>query len=273
MEAISFTKMVASGNDFIIIDNRLENITKHGYSLSDMARKLCERKISVGADGMLVIEDSKKADFKMRIFNPDGSEVDMCGNGSRCAALYFMENSMASKDMRIETDAGIIDAEAIGLKVKLRLTDPKSVKLNRKIKIGGKVYKVHSINTGVPHVVTFLNNIDKINVENIGSKLRFHRMFKPKGTNADFVKVINSKEIKVRTYERGVEAETYACGTGAAASAIISNLVFGLKPHIDVITKSGEVLRVYFDTAKKKIKDTYLEGEARVVYKGGISYV
>ena len=270
---LRFTKMVASGNDFIVIDNRATNRSPWSDSLSGVAKRLCERRLSVGADGMLVIEDSKRADFRMRIFNPDGSEVDMCGNGSRCAALYAAENAIASKKMKIETGAGIIDAEVTGLKVKIKLTDPKAVKLNRKITIGKKVYRVHSINTGVPHAVAFLDNIDKIDVEALGSKFRFHRSFKPKGTNADFVKVVNLKEIKVRTYERGVEAETYACGTGATASAIIANMIFGLRPHIDVITKSGEILRIYFNVFKNKVKDIYLEGEAKVVCKGGMIYV
>ncbi|MEE8360346.1 MAG: diaminopimelate epimerase [Candidatus Omnitrophota bacterium] len=280
---LRFTKMVASGNDFIVIDNRAAKRSAWSDSLPGVAKRLCERRLSVGADGVLVIEDSKRADFRMRIFNPDGSEVDMCGNGSRCAALYAVENNIVSKDMnlalarkgwlKIETGAGIIDAEVTGLKVKIRLTDPKAVKLNRKITIGKKVYKVHSINTGVPHAVVFLDNIDKVDVEALGSKLRFHKAFKPKGTNVDFVKIVNLKEIKVRTYERGVEAETYACGTGASASAIIANLIFGLRPHIDVITRSGEVLRVYFNVVKNKVKDIYLEGEANVVCKGGMTYV
>ncbi len=273
MEGLRFTKMVASGNDFIVVDARVAGLWSHGYSLPELAKRLCERKRSIGADGLLIIEDSKGADIKMRIFNPDGSEVDMCGNGSRCVALYAVENSLAHKDMKIETGAGMIDAEVVGLRVKLRLTDPKDVKLNKRLKIGKKVYSIHSINTGVPHVVTFQDNLDKVNVAGIGSKLRYHDTFKPEGTNADFVSVMNPKEIRVRTYERGVEAETYACGTGAVASAIVSSLVHGLGPHIDVHTASGEVLRVYFETSRKKIRDVYLEGEASVVYKGGMTHV
>ena len=273
MEGLHFTKMVASGNDFVVIDNRNHKLSDYGHSLSDIAKKLCGRRLSVGADGLLLIEDSKKADLKMRIFNPDGSEVDMCGNGSRSVALYAVESGIAPKDMRIETGAGIIDAEVIGLNVKVRLTDPKDLSLNKRLKIGKKVHKVHFINTGVPHVVSFLKDIDKLNVGSIGSKIRYHKSFKPEGTNADFVKVLNPKEIKIRTYERGVERETYACGTGAAASAIASGLVYGFKPHIDVTTKSGEVLRVYFDIKGRRINNVYLEGEAKVVYKGRIGYV
>ncbi len=273
MREAAFTKMVASGNDFILLDNRVKIHSAKGESLSDLAKKLCERKSYIGADGLLVIEESKKADIRMRIFNPDGSEVDMCGNGARCAALYAVENSIAPKEMRIETGAGILDAEVVGLRVKIKLTRPKDIKLNRKLRVGGRTYSVHSINTGVPHAVVFCKGLDKTNIEALGSGLRYHKAFKPKGINADFVTIVNKKEIRVRTYERGVEAETLACGTGAAASAIIASLIFGLKPHIDVITKSQEILRVYFDLAKNRVKNAYLEGEARVVYKGGVSYV
>jgi len=222
---------------------------------------------------MLFIETSEKADFRMRIFNPDGSEVDMCGNGSRCAALYAVENNIAKRQMKIETRAGIIEAEVTGLRVKIKMTDPKNIRLNRSIKIGQRTYKAHSLNTGVPHVVIFSDRVDDVDVQGIGSKIRFHRMFKPQGTNANFVKILNMKKIKVRTYERGVEGETSACGTGSAASAVISNLIFGLKPHIDVVTSGGEILRVYFDTKNKRVENLYLEGEAKVVFHGGLNYV
>lgn len=273
MKEVQFYKMVASGNDFIVIDNRGSKFTEAGHSLSEVAGILSERKLSVGADGMLIIEDSKKADFKMRIFNPDGSEVEMCGNGSRCAALYGVERGIAEKDMKIETLAGILEANVVGLKVKLKLTDPLNARLNKSLKIGKKIYKIHSINTGVPHAVIFSENIQKINVERLGREIRHHKSFEPEGTNADFVKIIGPNEISVRTYERGVEAETYACGTGAVASALISSLFHGLKSHIDVNTKSKEILRVYFNIKGKKIKDVYLEGEAKMVYTGRIDYV
>lgn len=273
MEGTQFAKMAASGNDFVVIDNRNSVLNESGYTLPKIAQILCERKMSIGADGMLLIENSKKSDFKMRIFNPDGSEVNMCGNGSRCIALYAVEEGITGKDMNIETGAGIIDAEVVGLRVKVKLTNPKNIKLNKSLKIGKKSSRIHFINTGVPHAVSFVNKLDKLNVHGIGSKIRYHRSFKPKGTNADFVKVLSPKEIALRTYERGVEAETYACGTGAAASAIIANLIYGYESHIDVHTKSREVLRIYFSKAKKAIKDVYLEGEAKVIYRGRIGHV
>jgi diaminopimelate epimerase len=272
-DELHFTKMVASGNDFIVIDNRLPGGATRGRPLSGLAKSLCGRAHGVGADGLLAIEPSKKADFKMRIFNSDGSEADMCGNGARCAALYAVENNIAPKNMKIDTRAGVISAEVTGLRVKIRLTDPRDISLDRKIKIGRRVYRLHSINTGVPHAVIFAKRVDKINVNSIGPRIRFHRVFKPAGTNVDFVEIVNMKEIKVRTYERGVEAETAACGTGSAASAVIASLISGLSPHIDAVTSGGEVLRVYFEEKNGKIRNLYLEGEAKMVFHGRTIYV
>jgi len=249
-------------------------VLKHsGYTLPELAEKFCKRRFSVGSDGILLIEESNKGDFKMRILNPDGSEVDMCGNGSRCVALYAVENGIAGKTMEIETRAGVIRAEVVGLSVKLALTNPKDLKLDLSLTIGKKRHKIHSINTGVPHVVSFVKNLEKVNVARLGSKIRHHREFGPEGANVDFVKVKGPREIVIRTYERGVEGETYACGTGAAASAVISGLIHGMAPHVDVHTVSGETLRVYFDIKGNGIRNVYLEGEARVIYKGVLSHV
>ena len=273
MGYINFTKMVASGNDFVVIDNRSGILEKLSIARRDIALRICCRRKSVGADGLLLIENSKKSDFKMRIFNPDGSEVSMCGNGSRCAALYAVENKITGKTAKIKTAAGELEAEVIGLAVKVKMTNPKDMKLNLDLSLGGKKIKSHLINTGVPHVVSFVKNLGKLDVDGMGRKIRRHKKFSPKGTNADFVKIVNSKTIKIRTYERGVEAETLACGTGAAASAIIAGVVKGLKPHIDVITKSGEMLRIYFEFKKNKTVNVYLEGEAMTVYSGRFNYV
>ncbi len=273
MADLTFTKMTASGNDFVVIDNRKKILSKLSFDTKDLAVELCERRQSVGADGLLLIEESKKADFKMRIFNPDGSEVSMCGNGSRCVALYAVEKRISGKELKIETAAGILKAEVIGLGVKIKLTDPKGIKPDFDLKLGGKKIKAGSINTGVPHVVIIVKNADKANVEGLGAKIRYHKKFKPQGTNVDFVEIVDSKNIKVRTYERGVEAETLACGTGVAASAIIAALTKHLVPHIDCLTKSGEILRVYFEINKNKIKNVYLEGEARTLYEGRLTYV
>lgn len=267
---IKFTKAVATGNDFIIVDNRLSAV---GYRLPELASRLCSRKYSIGADGLLVIEGSKRSDFKMRIFNPDGSEAEMCGNGSRCVALYAVSKKIARPEMTIETIAGILNAAVKGDLVKVRLTEPKNIKWNFCLTIEKCPYKLSFIDTGVPHVVHFADELDKIDVKNLGSHIRNHGEFSPDGTNADFVKIIDKKNISIRTYERGVEDETLACGTGAVASAIIAAETEKMGSPITVETRSGERLKVYFDIVDGNFKNVYLEGKAKLVYEGVIDDV
>jgi len=265
MSTVRFTKAVATGNDFIIIDNRS---AKLGGSLSRLAKKICERKWSVGSDGLLVIEASKKTDFRMRIFNPDGSEAEMCGNGSRCIALYARTKRIAKDEMTIETVAGILKAKVKKDIVKVKLPDPTDIRWNFCLTIHNCPYKLNFVKAGVPHVVHFVEDLDKVDVKNVGASIRFHKEFSPAGTNADFVKVIGANEIKVRTYERGVEDETLACGTGAVASAIISAESEKLKSPITVETQSGEKLKVYFELIEGDFRNVYLEGKAKLVCDG-----
>lgn len=262
---MKFTKAVATGNDFIIIENR---VSAPGKYLSGLAKKLCDRKTGVGADGLLVIEKSGRADLKMRIFNPDGSEAGMCGNGSRCIALYALRNKIAKAVMTIDTQAGILEAEVRGDIVKVRLTNPKEIKWNLCLMINKCPYKVSFVNTGVPHVVHFVDDLEKIDIKNLGSHIRHHGEFSPEGANADFVKVVDKHNIKIRTYERGVEDETLACGTGAVASAIISAETEKMASPVTVETRSGEKIKVYFELAEGNFKNVYLEGRAKLVYEG-----
>jgi len=271
MAKITFTKVVGSGNDFIIFDNRDRKIEKDISDFSAFAKEVCARRISIGADGVLILENSKKADFKMRIFNPDGSEVTMCGNGARCSALFAYKKGWCKDKLKIETGAGILEAFVSTNRVKLRMTEPAKIQIDKDLGISNTIFKAHIINSGVPHAVHFLQEekeLDFYPVKQIGEKIRYHKFFEPEGTNVNFVKVLSSNKIKLRTYERGVEDETLACGTGAVASAIISHLVNGTEQPVDVLTKSEDILRVYFSDVNKKIKDVYLEGPARVVYEG-----
>ena len=267
MSEIQFTKMVASGNDFVVLDAaRLKTKVK---SFNTLAKEACDRKLGIGADGLLILEKSKKADFAMRIFNPDGSEPTMCGNGARCAALFFKTGKL----IKFETKAGILEAQVTKNMVKLKMTEPKDLWPNIDLSIGTQFYKVHYINTGVPHTVFFVGNVDTINVKEVGKQIRFHKHFHPEGTNANFAQASGANTIKVRTYERGVEDETLACGTGSVASALVSfYLKLTKKSPVSVETKSGEILKVYFDYAEKSAKDKFtnvwLEGAARVVFKG-----
>ena len=261
--------MQATGNDFVVVDKIAQSSKLKAQSLSKLAKELCNRRFGIGADGLLLLEKSKKCDFKMRIFNPDGSEPEMCGNGLRCVAVFAHKNKIAPAKMSVETKAGILNAEVKGKGVKINMTPPTSVKPGLDVSVDGKNYQIHYVDTGVPHLVYYVDGLDDADVYNLGRKLRYHGLFKPKGANVNFVKTQSKDSIKIRTYERGVEGETLACGTGAVASAIISSLIKSLKPPVRVQTKGG-LLKVYFDKIDNKFRDVFLEGEAHVVFEGKI---
>lgn len=265
---IEFFKLSGSGNDFILIDNRDQSLAV-GNTV-DFVKTVCQRRISVGADGLIIIESSGQADFKWRFFNADGSEVDMCGNGGRCAARYAFIKGITKNKLSFETEAGIIDAEVTGDIVKLRLTDPHSLAIDYPIAIDGQPFKVSSINTGVPHVVHFTDDLESIDVLQVGRKIRYHEHYQPAGANADFVKVIDGSTLSLRTYERGVEDETLACGTGAVASALISASLGLVESPVDVQVKSGEALKIHFSRTKRGFEKIYLEGKVKVVYQGAL---
>ncbi|MGC9031755.1 MAG: diaminopimelate epimerase [Minisyncoccia bacterium] len=259
---MEFLKIVGSGNDFVIIDNR-KKLIKNGSSL---AIKLCNRKFGIGADGLLLLENSKKADFKMRIFNRDGSEAEMCGNGLRCILRFISENSISKKkNLKIETKAGVLDGIIKNKIVKVRMNIIGKPKLNIQIPVEKSRITGNFINTGVPHTVIFVDNVDKINLEKIGPQIRYSKVFGENGTNVDWVEIVKEGIIKIRTYERGVEGETLSCGTGAVASAVITSIVKRFKSPITIIPKSKELLKVYFDKNFNKI---YLEGKTFYTFKG-----
>ena len=263
---ISFYKMSGSGNDFIIIDNR--DLSLNVGNLSTFARRVCARKISVGADGLLLIEPSASVDFKWQFFNSDGSMGEMCGNGSRCVARYAYLRGVAGAKMSFETIAGIITAEVHGDVVKVRLTDPSPLKIGQQILLDGREALLDCIDTGVPHAVSFVDHLETCAVFDTGRKIRRHEFFQPKGTNSNFACVLDRHKMKVRTYERGVEDETLACGTGVVASALAAagrNLV---DSPVDVTVQSGETLRVYFTRRDHRFEGIYLEGKVKIVYQG-----
>jgi diaminopimelate epimerase len=276
MKAVPFTKMQGSGNDFVVMDARCGKPVSCGASF---VASLCDRVYGIGADGLLWLERSKKADARMRIFNADGSEAEMCGNGARCAA-YFLggrkTGGKARKKLTLETKAGIIAAEITKERVKIRLTDPVDLKFDLHVSVGGKDYEVDYLNTGVPHAVVAVDDLEHAPVKEIGRQIRHHEAFHPAGTNVDFIKILDKDHVAVRTYERGVEDETLACGTGSVASGIMAvlNTCGGCGKNPDeghkvfVKTRSGETLIVYFKASKKKITDVWLEGWARMVFKG-----
>ncbi len=267
---INFVKLVGAGNDFVFIDNRICRITSLAQ-LKDLARKMCERKLGVGADGLLVLEKSGIADSKMRIFNADGSEAQMCGNGARCFAYYLSGGKQPGKllSLAMETKAGIVKAHVNGDNVKINITQPKSLKLGVPLKVSGRDIKVDFVNTGVPHTVIFVEGLDKIDVKSLGREIRYHRFFAPAGTNVNFVEIMGPDSIKIRTYERGVEDETLACGTGATAAALIAGYkIFEQANKFNVCTAGGEILKIYFTRVGKTFKDVWLEGRAKLIYRG-----
>jgi len=264
---LPFTKMEGSGNDFIIVDNRL-SLLQNGR---EFALKFCPRKKGIGADGVLILKESSKADFKVQIFNSDGSEAEMCGNGARCIAHFAYLKGITGRRGSFETLAGIISYEIQNEnRVKVKMSDPHSISLNIALSLGKESLRGHYLNTGVPHFVLFVPKIEEAPLEDLAPRIRYHSKFKPAGTNVDFVEV-GKNILRMRTYERGVEGETLACGTGAVASAIISNLIYSLDSPIKVRTRGGE-LSVYFEKAgKEKFANVFLEGEAEVVYEGKIT--
>jgi len=266
MKLIPFTKMSAAGNDFIIIDNR-QNILD-AKKAKECAQNICRRKLSVGADGLILIEDSKKADFKWRFFNADGSEAEMCGNGGRCIARLAHLKGIASRQLTFETLAGIIKAEVLEESIKLQLPLPCNLTSDLKLQLEGKSIIVNSIIVGVPHAVTFVDDLKNYQVVELGRMIRFSEHFKPAGTNVNFVSIKNGSAIAIRTYERGVEDETLACGTGAVASALITNEKKGIKSPVSVLTQGGETLTVHFTKEDKTLKEVFLEGTANFIYEG-----
>jgi diaminopimelate epimerase len=264
---IPFTKMSGSGNDFIVIDNRGATVTDD--MLPQFVERVCRRKLSAGADGLILVEDSKAADFKWRFFNSDGSVAEMCGNGARCVARFaFLNGISKGSQMAFETIAGVIHAQVFAEQVRIRMTDPQELTLNATLELDDRKLFYSSVNTGVPHVVLSVDDIESADVVGVGRAIRHHSKFAPAGTNVNFMAFHEKGVWAVRTYERGVEDETLACGTGIVASALILAEQKGLVAPLTLITRSGGHLKVYYSKDSGRLSDIYLEGDARVIYEG-----
>jgi diaminopimelate epimerase len=266
MKKIPFYKMSGSGNDFILIDNR-DGIVDDHY-LKQLVVGACRRKMSVGADGLLLVEKSTRADFKWRFYNADGSRAEMCGNGARCAGRFAFITGIAGPKLSFETDVGLVTAEITGNQVKIGMTDPADLRENGTLLVEGATFPYDFINTGVPHVVITTDDIESIDVFESGRAIRQHEVFSPAGTNVNFVETVGNNTIAVRTYERGVENETLACGTGCVAASLMMCLKHQWPSPVDVRTRSGVMLRVYFTFGNGVFTQIYLEGDARVIYHG-----
>ena len=264
---LNFTKMNGAGNDFVLIDNRSGDVHLNRHQIV----QICDRHRGVGADGILLLEKaSNQADFRMRYFNSDGGEAEMCGNGARCFARFANKIASAKGKISFETPAGVIAAELNGDLVTLQMTDPTDLRLNVTLRVGDKSTSVHFINSGVPHVVIPLERIDDVDVRREGAAIRHHQMFSPKGANVNFIEKRGAKQIAIRTYERGVESETLACGTGVVASALIFAATENTDGPIGVLVRGGNELKVGFDKIDNHFRNVTLTGPADFAFEGTI---
>jgi diaminopimelate epimerase len=267
--AVQFTKMSGSGNDFIIIDNRVPVMDDD--KKRDFVRRVCDRRMSIGADGVIFVENSEKADIKWDFYNDDGSTPDMCGNGGRCVARYAVEKKIAPAELTLETLAGIIGAKVDAANVRIKLTSPENLQQDIAVTLNGAQYQIDCLNTGVPHAIIYSDNIEDVNVKEAGHGIRFHKAFAPAGTNVNFVQKVGDRALKIRTYERGVEDETLACGTGVVASALLSCYKNLVQPPVEVETRGGDILKVDFELPNGEgglVADVYLEGPTRIAFEG-----
>lgn len=265
---LDFVKMNGAGNDFILIDNRAGQIAL----TPGQVVRLCHRQRGVGADGLflLVPNTSGKADWSWAFYNSDGSTADMCGNGARCFARFVQSVTGAKDQTSFETGAGVISATFQGARVTVNLTPPRDLRLEELVPVAGAKLMVHSLNTGVPHAVLFVPDADQAMVQQLGAEIRRHDHFKPRGTNVNFVQVLGPNRIRVRTYERGVEGETLACGTGVTASALVSARVQGFTSPVKVQVQGGDILEVSWSEAGGGFSDVKLNGPAEFAFKGTI---
>jgi diaminopimelate epimerase len=265
MLGIDFWKMQGSGNDFILIDNRDGKIRDE--KLGELVTGICRRRESVGADGVIFVKRSERFDFAWRFFNADGGEAEMCGNGGRCVARFAYLTGIAGDRMSFETLAGPVAAEVRGRLVKVRMPKPKNLKLDIGLQPVEGWKSVDFIDTGVPHVVVMREGLNKAPVAAEGRRIRYHKRFAPAGTNADFMWPAGSNSLEIRTYERGVENETLACGTGAIASSLIAAARGIVDSPVKVRTSGGEELTVHFSRKGEVYDEVWLEGNTAVIYR------
>lgn len=267
----SFAKYVGCGNDFAIFDNR-----KKYFPISiDLIRHLCNRHYGIGADGILLLEDSTLADYRMRIFNSDGSEAEMCGNGLRCFVqwLHAVDTNKNRKNYQIEVMQEVLEGEIItNQSVRISVKVTKEIHWNLPLDIDEKTIRIHLIDTGVPHTVIFSDRVDDIAIEEIGPKIRNHSQLQPQGANVTFVEKKAPNQLKIRTFERGVEGETLACGTGAVAAALVVGHLLNLSGPIEVETRSKEILEIDFDLTKNVFSKITLTGSTYRTFDGEVRF-
>lgn len=267
---IGFTKMNGAGNDFVLIDNRSRKLKLSRQQVVQM----CDRHRGIGADGviLLVPSVSGKADWAWEFYNSDGSIGEMCGNGARCFARFVQKLTGLDRAFTFDTEAGIIKARFQGEHVTVNLTRPENLRLGEQVALASGQQTIHSLNTGVPHAVLFVPDADAAMVLQLGPEIRRHPHYAPKGTNVNFVQVLGPGRIRVRTFERGVEGETLACGTGVTASALIASRMHTFGSPVKVQVQGGDELDVSFTEKDGGFEDVCLTGPADFVFEGVIEH-
>jgi diaminopimelate epimerase len=260
--------MHGAGNDFILFDDREETFPcSNGPRIEEIATP----KYGVGAEGVILIQPSETADFRMRFFNPDGNEVEMCGNGARCVARLAHELGIAPKTMTFDTVAGVIGATMItDDQVRLDMTPPEGLVLNRTLQVKDDDLPYHFVNSGVPHVVMEMESVDDVDLATLGPAVRYHEAYAPAGTNLNLFQVLGPRQLKVRTYERGVEAETLACGTGIVAAGLVAGSLGRVSTPVTVTSASGDQLEVNYVQGEHGPEQVTLTGPAVHVFNGSI---
>lgn len=267
MPTVRFTKMNGAGNDFVMLDNRMGNLRLDRAIIT----QLCDRHRGVGADGVLVLErPANGADFRMRYYNADGGEAEMCGNGARCFARFADRIAGPLEKLSFETPAGVIAAALKGETVTLQLSNPRDLELGGRISAGGREINYHYVESGVPHVVVPVPAIENVNVRELGSAIRHDPRFAPRGTNVNFLERRGPRAIAIRTYERGVEDETLACGTGVVASALIFSATENADGPISVRVRGGDELKVGFQRDEEGFTNVTLTGPADFAFEGTV---
>lgn len=265
---IEFVKMNGAGNDFILVDNRAQDLTL----TRERVRRLCDRHFGVGADGLMTLEPAKTegSDWAWGFFNSDGSDAEMCGNGARCFAQFVADITGSRGEISWDTLAGRIRAQPRGAAQRIQLTDPEGLETGIALSTAFGAREVGFVNTGVPHAVVFVEDADEAVIQQEGRAIRFHERFQPAGTNVNFVQVSGERQLRVRTYERGVEGETLACGTGVTASALVAAARAQWDSPVSVVVKSGDTLQVEFDRQGPGFANIFLTGPATTVFRGTI---
>lgn len=257
----SFSKYTGCGNDFILIDNR--SLFFPSDNRPSVVQKLCHRHLGIGADGVILLENSSKANYRMRIYNSDGTEAEMCGNGIRCL-MQFINALTSTTHAHIETMERLIYAEKDGCDIRVEMGLPTDMRWN----VNADGFQGHFLNTGVPHFVIFVDDVEGIDLEKAGRALRWHSAFTPKGTNVNFATLLPSC-IRYRTFERGVEGETLACGTGAVAVAVAAHTVQKTLGPVTLLTSSGQKLEVNF---KEDFSNLTMKGPATHIFNGSVCF-